>query len=1037
MSYRGDRGGRGGEFRGGRGGGGFDRGRGGGRGGGPRGDFGGGRGGRGGYDRGGDRGGFRGGRGGGGGRGGPVAVWSPKSGIPEPDLTVTKAEDAILKGAKDSLGLGSLGVVAKYPMRPGFGSRGQAQTLWANYFEMKLAPKLVLYRYAIKIEPNEMPKRKVTQVFRLLLDTLFDTLQLASVKDKLVTDYRSTLLVPVPLEDERILTTIPITFRDEGEDEARPNAQIYNVSVTYTNELKFEDMLKYVFSTASDASYDDQLTLLQPLNIFFNHFCRSNANVATIGPRKVFPFVGADLQQLYLNGGLLALRGYYTSARLATSRMLVNVNVSSAAFYPGGPLPELMKSYWGDYGTANMHGLARFLFRVRVKLTHLKERKNKAGQVVVRAKGICGLANVDDGRSSNKKSPPNPNPPKVKRHGAGPHEVSFWLEDKGPSTDIKPAGAKKKPKGGPQAEGPSQGGRYITVQEYFKQEHGKQVNTALPVVNVGNKTNPNYMPAEYCVVLPGQAYPRQLDPNQTAGMIKFAVRRPIENARSIVEQGYDLTGLSAKNKLLEKYQIKIADGLITVRGRVLPVPKVTYGKNKSIQPADGSWNMRDISFYQAQDMKAWSYVLLVTRQNQRDVEGQMERLGNTMKAMHNSLRASGVTALAPLPGKVVHMSNPDDTAALENTLKGAAGKLRVILIALPMANHPVYPIIKRLGDVKYGIHTICCSPKLFEDRGQPMYMANIALKFNLKLGGTNQIARNASFSLIDQGETMIVGLDVTHPAPGSKGPSIAAMVATIDKNLGQWPATVRVQSETRKEQVDNLGDMFKRHLMLWYSKHKKYPSNIIIYRDGVSEGQYEMALNTELPQLREPCKGLYPANDTKAGLPRMTLLIVAKRHHTRFYPTSLQDADRNGNCRPGTVVDRGITDARAWDFYLQPHSALQGTARPAHYMILCDEVLRAHYAKGKTALPPGYTSVADVLEDMTHGMSYAFGRATKAVRVCPPAKYADMVCDRTRVYMSGRFDTPAGTSVTGGSGERVLQADIEVHERLRNDMFYI
>lgn len=39
------------------------------------------------------------------------------------------------------------------------------------------------------------------------------------------------------------------------------------------------------------------------------------------------------------------------------------------------------------------------------------------------------------------------------------------------------------------------------------------------------------------------------------------------------------------------------------------------------------------------------------------------------------------------------------------------------------------------------------------------------------------------------------------------------------------------------------------------------------------------------------------------------ILMIAKqiRHHARFYPTTDQNADRNGNTRPGTVVDKGVT----------------------------------------------------------------------------------------------------------------------------------
>ncbi len=48
--------------------------------------------------------------------------------------------------------------------------------------------------------------------------------------------------------------------------------------------------------------------------------------------------------------------------------------------------------------------------------------------------------------------------------------------------------------------------------------------------------------------------------------------------------------------------------------------------------------------------------------------------------------------------------------------------------------------------------------------------------------------------------TIMVGIDVTHPGPGSREgtPSIAAVVASVDKNFVQFPASLRIQ-ETKKE----------------------------------------------------------------------------------------------------------------------------------------------------------------------------------------------------------------------------------------------
>ena len=51
-----------------------------------------------------------------------------------------------------------------------------------------------------------------------------------------------------------------------------------------------------------------------------------------------------------------------------------------------------------------------------------------------------------------------------------------------------------------------------------------------------------------------------------------------------------------------------------------------------------------------------------------------------------------------------------------------------------------------------------------------------------------------------QDSTMLVGIDVTHPGPGSvRGtPSIAAVVASVDGYYAQYPASMEIQ-ESKKE----------------------------------------------------------------------------------------------------------------------------------------------------------------------------------------------------------------------------------------------
>lgn len=75
-------------------------------------------------------------------------------------------------------------------------------------------------------------------------------------------------------------------------------------------------------------------------------------------------------------------------------------------------------------------------------------------------------------------------------------------------------------------------------------------------------------------------------------------------------------------------------------------------------------------------------------------------------------------------------------------------------------------------------------------------------------------------------------------------------------------------------------------------------------------------------------------------------------------------------------------------------------------------------------------------------MCYLFGRATKAVSVCPPAYYADLVCERVRCYLGDVFDvtpmrTPAASVVERVEEQGVDVNDVAIHSSLKNLMFYI
>jgi eukaryotic translation initiation factor 2C len=66
---------------------------------------------------------------------------------------------------------------------------------------------------------------------------------------------------------------------------------------------------------------------------------------------------------------------------------------------------------------------------------------------------------------------------------------------------------------------------------------------------------------------------------------------------------------------------------------------------------------------------------------------------------------------------------------------------------------------------------------------------------NTKLGGINHLLDDSAMKWLREKTTMVVGADVTHPSPlSAEGtPSVAAVVASVDKDFVQYPASLSIQ----------------------------------------------------------------------------------------------------------------------------------------------------------------------------------------------------------------------------------------------------
>ncbi|KAF3336490.1 protein argonaute 1A-like isoform X1 [Carex littledalei] len=479
-----------------------------------------------------------------------------------------------------------------------------------------------------------------------------------------------------------------------------------------------------------------------------------------------------------------------------------------------------------------------------------------------------------------------------------------------------------------------------------------------------------------CLSNRGQRYRKKLNEGQTTGMLRATCQNPGERQSSIINAILRDNRYNEDTYAIE-FGLTVSEQTTTVEARVLPPPLLKYhdtGAEKECMPTSVGAN---------------------------DAGWFCKRLGDMC-------RTSGMEfARDPILPPVVAHGN-----RLEQVLKGryqeAVNALsrqdklpELLIVILPNNNGSLYSDLKRICETDIGLVTQCCLTRNVT-KAAPQYLANLALKINVKAGGRNTVLVDAiagQVPVVSRVPTIIFGADVTHPSPGEDtSPSIAAVVASQDwPEITIYTGNVKAQNH-RQEIISCLGEMVKEHLNSFRRKTNLAPQQIIFYRDGVSEGQFQQVLHYEIKAIKTACKQL-----NENYKPAITFIVVQKRHHTRLFPMDHRNTDRSGNILPGTVVDTQICHPTEFDFYLCSHAGIKGTSRPTHYHVLWDD---------------NRFSV-DELQTLTYNLCYTYARCTRSVSIVPPAYYAHQIAFRARSYLDyGELDSVSFVVGSSSAGSR-------------------
>ncbi|XP_056853062.1 protein argonaute 5-like [Raphanus sativus] len=511
-------------------------------------------------------------------------------------------------------------------------------------------------------------------------------------------------------------------------------------------------------------------------------------------------------------------------------------------------------------------------------------------------------------------------------------------------------------------------GSEVRFVDFFRKQYKRKVTYLhLPAIQIGAG---EYVPMEFCRIASGQPYTQRLSeqafrlsreqaknfrsasvitPGRRESMIQTMIRIDKEQALKLVNK-----------------KISVSDDLTSIEARVLPPPTLKFlnfyniSEEITVTPNEGKWNMFKKKMINGASVTRWTCVNF-----------------STLSPISATKFCQELTKMCrDLGMHIQHITQiiSYDPEKIEDALREIHKKtadLQLLIVILPDMTGS-YGKIKKICETELGIVSQCIRPGTILERPH-------------LLGGKNYVL-DKHISMVQDTPTIIFGADVTHPTKAEQS-SLAAVVASMDwPEISTYRALVSAQTGRREiiedlYKLDGQGEhtgMIRDHLLAFIRKTNQRPGRLIFFRDGVGETQFGDVLRFELQAIRKACSSI---EDFR---PKITFVLVQKRHHTRLFPAQADKKDAaTGNVLPGTVVDTVICHPRQFDFFLNSHAGVMGTNRSTHYHVLLDE--------NKFS--------ADDLQRLTNDLCYTFAKTTNSVSLVTPVFYAHLAAFRARYYV--------------------------------------
>ncbi|KAF5895430.1 piwi-like protein 2 isoform X1, partial [Clarias magur] len=361
---------------------------------------------------------------------------------------------------------------------------------------------------------------------------------------------------------------------------------------------------------------------------------------------------------------------------------------------------------------------------------------------------------------------------------------------------------------------------------------------------------------------------------------------------------------------LSRWGLEVSSEILVTQGRTLPMETICLQSSTFVTSPTVDWSREVVRDSSISCIPVHRWAVFYPRRAALQEE---------------ELEAAFMKAAAPMGIKLdrpTRVELRDDRT--ETYIKSIHGELsckpdmQLVVCIITGNRDDLYSAIKKFCCVQ----TPCPSQVInVRTISQPKKLRSIAqkilLQINCKLGGELWTVN------VPLKHLMVIGVDVHHDTT-KKTLSVMGFVASLNSLMTKWYSRVAFQMPN-EEIINGFRVCLLAALQKYYEVNHSFPEKIIIYRDGVSDGQLKAVELYEIPQILG-CFETFPNYE-----PKLAFIVVQKRINTTLYAYG---DDRFVTPPPGTVLDHTVTNREWVDFYLMAHSIRQGCGFPTHYVTI-------------------------------------------------------------------------------------------------------